>query len=84
MFYCVKIHVLEDVSYDKYRDMAILPNPSTHELLARDMSIHIARCITTYLPAFKGFSKVVPWHINHKYSEEMSHKSEIVSLKNNQ
>ena len=45
-------------------------------------TILVARTLVTYMPAFLQFRKVVPKHIKHEYTEEMSKKSEVVSTTN--
>lgn len=62
-----------------YKDMTILPDKITHEILMRDFKVLVARSICTFLPAFKRCSKLIPWHIDHQYTAEMSTKSEVVS-----
>ena len=45
-----------------------------------NLIILIARTLTEHIPSLTAFSKVVPKHISHRYSAEMSKKSEVVVL----
>ena len=58
----------------------LLPGELTCATLQKRWAVLISRIITTYLKQFKCFNKQVVWHIPHKYSTEMSSKSDIVSI----
>ena len=45
-----------------------------------NLVILVARTLTKYIPSLAAFSKVVPKHILHRYSAEMSKKSEVAVL----
>lgn len=59
----------------------ILPNKDDYKVLKRNFSIHVARVMVEHLAFFhEDFKGLLPDHIPHKYSTEMSMKSEIVCL----
>ena len=59
----------------------ILPDSEDYHLLKERFVIHVSRIISTYLGFFKDdFKNLVQRHIPHRYSSEMCHKSEIVSI----
>ena len=59
----------------------ILPSDEDNASLMENMSILIARVIVNRIPFFNNdFKKLVPNHIQHKYSKEMCNKSEVVSV----
>ena len=45
-----------------------------------NLIILVARTLTEHIPSLAAFSKVVPKHIIHRYSVEMSKKSEVAVL----
>lgn len=57
----------------------LLPSKEDEADLYANMGILIARILKKYIPFFKEFGKGVERHIMHKYSEEMSRKSSVVS-----
>lgn len=57
-----------------------LPNNSDVEAVKQNLIVLVGRILTEYFPALVPFSKVVPKHIRHKYSAEMSRKSDVVVL----
>ncbi len=59
---------------------AIFPSKSDDKCLRQNIAVLISRVLVSYL-SFLGFSfdKVVEWHIEHQYSQEMSQKSVVVS-----
>ena len=59
--------------------MELLPDETTCARLQKRWAILVSRVVTTYLKEFKFLQKAVVWHIPHKYSYEMSQKSDIVS-----
>ena len=58
----------------------ILPDRNVQTRLVRNWAVIVSRVITKYLPPFQSFQDVVFRHIPHKYSKEMSQKSNSVSL----
>ncbi len=59
---------------------ALLPNENDYAVLKKRFSIHVSRIITSYLEIFKeDFEGLIEHHIKHRYSKEMSVKSEVVS-----
>ena len=48
--------------------------------MKQNLVILIARTLTEHIPSLAAFSKVVPKHIVHGYSAEMSKKSEVAVL----
>lgn len=58
----------------------ILPSEVDYKELQYNFSIHVARILTDHIPFFKDdFTGLLPKHISHKYSKEMSFKSNVVS-----
>lgn len=55
--------------------------PDSHDCrkMEENFCVLIARILTKHMPEFEEFASFVPSHIHHKYSSEMSTKSEIVS-----
>lgn len=56
----------------------LLPNADDDECLRRNFAILIARVLRQYSQYFSRFGQAVEGHIEHKYSREMSFKSEVV------
>ena len=56
--------------------------PSTLDVAAvkENLVILVSRTLTEHIPSLAVFSKVVPKHILHQYSAEMSKKSEVAVL----
>ena len=57
----------------------LLPSESDYEQLTRNFSHHVARALKEYMPFFLSFGSDLERHICHRYYEEMSQKSEVVS-----
>ena len=58
----------------------ILPTKEDEEELRKNFTILMARTLCDYMPFFQKFGKgALERHISHKFSVEMSKKSEIVS-----
>jgi hypothetical protein len=58
----------------------ILPSTEDYQKLKENLSILVARTMTDNLSFFsKDFKSLVPRHVPHQYSREMSAKSEVVS-----
>ena len=55
--------------------------PSAHEeSVMHDFAVLLARMLCTHMSYFKEtFADVIDWHISHRYSAEMSTKSDVVS-----
>lgn len=65
------------------RSMALemLPSPVDNDALSKNITILVSRVLVENLPFFKSaFSDVVMWHMEHKHSDEMCRKSEVVSV----
>ena len=58
----------------------ILPDRNVQSRLVRNWAVIVSRVVTKYLDPFKPFQGLVVRHIPHKYSKEMSQKSDSVSL----
>lgn len=58
----------------------LLPTHNDLQTLRSCFAIHIARILTRYLSIFSAFVKVVPLHIDHKYSDNMAKKSNVVII----
>ena len=58
----------------------LLPTKKDDEELHNNFKILLSRIMANHIEIFKfGFSDVVSWHITHKYSQQMSEKSKVVS-----
>ena len=59
----------------------VLPTKKDDEIIRDYFTVLVARILCTEITYFKSsYADVVDWHIEHKFSDEMSHKSEVVSL----
>ena len=58
----------------------ILPDRNVQSCLVRNWAVIVSKVVTKYLDPFKPFQGLVVRHIPHKYSKEMSQKSDSVSL----
>ena len=56
------------------------PDPLDLQPILANFSIIISWILVQYQPYFHGFSKAVVDHIPHKYSQQMSTRSKVVSL----
>ena len=56
----------------------LLPDSQVQQNLIGRMAVLVSRVVTKYLQCFQPFHNVVMWNIPHKYSKEMSKKSESV------
>lgn len=54
---------------------AFLPTKDDVQAIKLNLTIQVARILSTYIECLAPLKKVVPAHILHKYSEEMSKKS---------
>lgn len=57
----------------------LLPDAAVQNNFVWQWAVLVSRVITKYLPPFKAFRKNAIFHIPHKYSKEMTTKSETVS-----
>lgn len=57
-----------------------LPSLTDHSKLLSDFIVLIGRVLVQNLPAFEMFQDVVPLHIQHKYSDVLKNKTEMVSI----
>ena len=58
----------------------ILPTNQDQEVLQKNFAILIARTLTKHMPFFKKFGSGLERHLVHERYEEMSAKSEVVSV----
>ena len=59
----------------------ILPSPEDNDAVAEYFSTLVSRALVTHMPFFHiTFADVVQWRVPHKFTEEMSQKSEVVSI----
>ena len=68
----------EDV--DDVQLIELLPDKDVQANFLQNWAILASRIITKYLPSLKCMNDVVIRHIPHEYSEEMSKKSDTVSM----
>lgn len=62
-------------------DMSVfLPSTADMDALRSNFTILISRILCQYFPSLFEYSSSVAQHIKHKYSQEMSSKSHVVSL----
>lgn len=59
--------------------MTLLPSDSDYEELKKNFTHHVACILKEYMPFFLSFGSGLERHIRHKYYEEMSQKSVVVS-----
>ena len=58
----------------------LLPSKSDITEMKSSFAIHVARILCKYMPYFaKNFSDVIPEHLEHTMSSQMSQKSDVVS-----
>ena len=50
------------------------------KIYLRNAKILVSRILLEFLPKFEVFQKVIPDHIPHEYSQQMSKKSNIISM----
>ena len=59
----------------------LLPTKECDDQLTNHLAVLVSRIIVSHMPYFRfAFSDVVSWHIDHPYYEDMSKKSEVVSI----
>lgn len=59
----------------------ILPSQLDHDILKSNMAILVARILKQHMKFFESYGSGLERHITHKYYQEMSRKSEVVSVK---
>lgn len=60
---------------------SLLPTPDDDMALRHNLAILVSRILFQNLTFFQlAFDGVIEWHIKHEYYEQMSRKSEIVSI----
>ena len=57
-----------------------LPSPEEHSQLKDEFVVLVLRVLIKYCKFFKQCANLVPAHIPHKYSKEMRHRSQVVSV----
>ena len=57
----------------------LLPHREDLDEILANMTILAARVLTAHIDKFQKYQKLVPVHIKHQYSQEMSSKSTVVS-----
>ena len=63
--------------------LLLLPGSEDDAAIRHNISILISRVLFANLSFFKlSFDGVVKWHIQHEFYEEMSAKSDVVSMFN--
>ena len=58
-----------------------IPSPDEHAQLKDEFVILVLRILTKHCKYFQQFANIVPAHIPHQYSKEMSRQSQVVSTK---
>lgn len=71
--------VLDESSINTKR---LLPSESDYKKLTKNFTHHVVRILKEYMPFFSSFGSGLERHIRHQYYEEMSQKSEVVSISN--
>ncbi|XP_057296531.1 uncharacterized protein LOC130625446 isoform X2 [Hydractinia symbiolongicarpus] len=76
-----RVHPSQDPkSFEDYRRASVLPDNHTLVMLADNFKHLVTRTIVSFIPAFESFKKHTQKHIAHPFVDEMSKKSEVVSL----
>ena len=57
----------------------LLPSDSDNEALTENFAYHVARVLKQHMPFFSTYGSGLERHIRHRFYEEMSQKSEVVS-----
>ncbi len=82
--HCVHGYGVKDrIDFSEYSDVApqevnafdVIPTEEDYKSLKSDFSVLVSQAIVEFLPFFSAIS-----HIPHRYSKEMSAKSEVVSI----
>ena len=89
-FHCYAVQDRFDLSMpEDYPDIPakpkpedLLPSESDTSTMKAYFAIHVARTLCKYMPYFtEDFSDVIPEHLEHAMSSQMSLKSDVVSVK---
>jgi hypothetical protein len=64
----------------KAPDDIFMPTKHDYEALQKDFISLISLVLVKYVPALEEYESLVPQHISHAKTSEMSKKSEIVSM----
>jgi len=72
----IKLKFLDDRPKSEYENMTTLPGINAQKVLKKKLK---NPCSTSFLPSFLEFRKIIPKHLKHKFTKEMSEKSEVVS-----
>ena len=59
---------------------SFLPSPEQHDKLKKDFVILVLRILAKNCKFFSQFARMIPSHIPHKHSKEMSQQSQIVGF----
>ncbi len=88
--HCVHGYAVNDlVDFSEYSDVApkevnvfdVIPTEEDYKLLKSDFSVLVSRAIVKFLPFFSSdYKDLSQSHIPHRYSMEISAKSEVVSF----
>ena len=58
----------------------VFPNAHEESVIHDDFAILLAQILCSHMTYFKDtFADVIDWHISHRYSAEMSTKSDVVN-----
>ena len=68
------------LSLSEFADEDFLPKPSDIAAVKSNMVVLVSRILTQYFTSLAPFSKVALKHIPHRYSFQMSQKSEVAVL----
>ena len=62
----------------------VLPSSEDDTIIHDEFAILVARIMYKYMTFFQSsYADVINWHIEHKFSQQMSHKSEVVNADKN-
>ena len=74
----VEDNTKQQINISELDNCQLLPSATDHDKLRKDF-IHVVSCvIVKHIPCLQFLQQVCPLHIPHKYSREMSNKSEKV------
>ena len=72
----------KDPNMDEINLQNVLPNEDNDKEIRANFQVLICRILVKYIPFFSKFKRAVERHIPHQFSEEVSHKSEVVCCTN--
>jgi len=61
-------------------NITFLPSMEEHQSLRKEFIVLILRVMVKYCEWFKRYSKHVPNHLEHPYTEQMKQKNEVVII----